>query len=503
MPSVTHERAAALVTALSLLATADALAAEVVWLDDAPSTVQEDVALQAGARRGPLSPIDLRAAATDAGAADDAAYESLASVLRASRAYETRLDGELVIMRDLDRPLDAIGIIRSTADRDAIFAALAYQGFAVDRFFDTDLADDERAAPYRVDLNGVAVVRPWADAVALAPERDVSPYEIAEAPQRIAYGRTAKMLRTELLPATLVVGEPTERTTVMVDGVPVTPDAGGAVKVVPGRHWVHLVRNDHVIARWTVRVGAAEERALAPALDDATWKAWLADARAGKVTTVPESLRPSIEALGGEVWLAEPGPKGATTLTVLKADGSVTSRTASAARARGGTSKADDDKLLGWSVAVGAEGSWLYSGDFYTQDPLTVTRDKAAVNAGALTVDVHAALEVSLARIGVGLDLTTPFGADHVALTGDGGLRPRPYVYGAVGVRWVQLTGGYVFPYHPAAGAMVTVPVFEGLEVRASGYAGFPTSLTRADGSTYDTNWLTRLGVGLAWRFGG
>ncbi|MCA9572328.1 MAG: hypothetical protein KC656_31025, partial [Myxococcales bacterium] len=108
-----------------------------------------------------------------------------------------------------------------------------------------------------------------------------------------------------------------------------------------------------------------------------------------------------------------------------------------------------------------------------------------------------------IGRVGAGVDLAVPFGAEQVAFTGDGFLRPRPYVYAVVGTKWAALTGGYLFPYHPVAGAQVTVPVWKGLEVRATGFAGFPTTLSRADGSTYATDWLGRVGVGVGWRFGG
>ena len=66
-------------------------------------------------------------------------------------------------MRDLQGPIDAISLVRGDEDRDALFAALAYQGFAVNRYFDTALADDPTAEPYRASWDGWVVERPWLD----------------------------------------------------------------------------------------------------------------------------------------------------------------------------------------------------------------------------------------------------------------------------------------------------------------------------------------------------
>src|SRR5687768_9101418 len=90
-----------LMLALSLAAPAEA--AEVVWLGETPPdpAVWRGIAVQAGARGPALSIDDLRSAATMVGPDDDIAYANLDKALKAVRAYETRLDGELLIMDEL------------------------------------------------------------------------------------------------------------------------------------------------------------------------------------------------------------------------------------------------------------------------------------------------------------------------------------------------------------------------------------------------------------------
>ena len=63
-------------------------------------------------------------------------------------------------------------------------------------------------------------------------------------------------------------------------------------------------------------------------------------------------------------------------------------------------------------------------------------------------------------------------------------------------------TGGYAFPYHPFVGAKAALPLPAGLEVRADFRAGLPVSLTRSDGSSYDTLPVYMASGAVAYRFG-
>ena len=167
-----------------------AAGAPVLWSEDTDPSTRDTVLAMEGAS-GTFDPAD--AVGADLGD-PDAVIQRLAETLAAVRAFETKLDGELVIMADLQAALDQVEVLRDAADRDAVFKALAYQGFAVDRYFADTLATDDEATSWRAELEDQAVVRPWRDAVAVHPSREATPYDISEAPQRVAFNA----LRTRL-----------------------------------------------------------------------------------------------------------------------------------------------------------------------------------------------------------------------------------------------------------------------------------------------------------------
>ncbi len=473
-------------------------AAEVVWLDAMPAP--EDaarVAAYAGATRAPYTAEDLRYAATDFGASDVAAWESLSTALRDVRAFETRLDGELVILRDLARPIEAITLLPDEAARERLFAALAYQGFAVDRYFGERLATDPRGEPARIVLpDGRAVPLPWLDAMAIDPERSPSPYEIAEAPQRAHYS-AFKAPVASLLPGLLSLdGALPEGASLVIDGRPVVLDASGQVRLPPGRHFAHLARSGHILARHAFRLEPAGSATLALALGDEAWTAWVADLRDDGRVGVPDALAPAVQALGGEVvvaWTERSGVKVAR----LTRSGTEPERLPSAR-----TESGSDGRLL-VQVGLGIGAGWFKSGDFYLQDPANVPRTVDAVNAAALQGVVDVSLQKGLFRASVIGDFGVPLGAYHVALTGDTAMRLRPDVSLGLGVKWAQVTAGFLFPYHPSVGARITVPVWKGLEVLGSGKVGIPIELARATGGeAWRGEPVITLWAGIGWRFG-
>lgn len=470
-----------------------ASAAEVVWLEPTqdPALIAW-AAVAAGASGVPLSPDQLRAAAGDFGPADAEAWTALEQTLKEVRAFETKLDGELVILRDLERPISGIGVLRDLADRDRLYGALIYQGFAAWRFYGEGLESDPEAAPWRVPLHAGAAPRPWAHAVALDPDRRPDRYELAEVPARAAFEGYAPRLVAEQLPALVVVGEVPEGVELVVDGRVTAVGPARQVRLLPGRHLAHLQRDGHILERFDLRLEAGAETTLSLSLSDADWDAWLMSVRAGELPATPAGLGAALDALGGEVLLAR--PRGATAelvrVTAAGAERVVVERPTAE---RGGTT-------VGVAVAVG--GGWMASGDFYVQDPANVERTRGAVNAGAVGGLLELHVSSGLFRAGVSLDQVVTLGADHVALTGDDALRYRPAVLAGVGVTWLQAVGGYQFPYHPVVGAHATIPVKAGVEVVGSFLAGLPTTLNRDDGSAYTTLPTYTAWAGVGYRFG-
>jgi hypothetical protein len=460
---------------LALIATAGAT--EVVWLDTPSDADRLRVAEVSAAKGPPLAPVDLLAAATRWTDADDQALRNLDTAVAQARAYETQLDGEILILRDLAGPIAAVTALRDDNGRGRLFGALTYQGFAANRLFGDDLATHAEAAPWRVEYAGRAFEKPWVDAVALEPDREATAYDIAEAPQRIAFAEVRAGL-AELLPATLTPKELPADVTIVVDGRQRPAEASGNVKVRPGRHLVHLEREGRIVARWDLRVGPGDDVPLTLPVTDGLWQAFVAGLAPG--VAVPEELKPLLTAMGGEVVLADNGDEGPeaflVTTTEVRALDLAPADTTTAANVPG-------VKLL---LSVGALGGWFSSGDFYTQDPANVPRTEASVNAAAAGVWLSGDAVMGLAAVGLGVDVLVPLGEHHVALTGDDTtMRVRPIPHLAIGVKQAQVTAGFLFPYHPAIGGRLRLPLSM-LEVRLAGWVGLPGEQTRDDLSTYD-----------------
>lgn len=444
-----------------------ALAADVLWLG-APPDDQRAAVLAAAGGEG-ITPWEVRAAATDLTATDVDALRALSAALEAVRPYETQLDGELLILRDLQRPVEAVHLLRDETDRNDLFAALAYQGFAVDRYFGDTLSTSDEAAPYRTDLGGTVVATPWLDAAALEPERRVSPYDIAEAPQRVHYGETQQLV-LEQLPATLVPSGLPAGSALVVDGRRVTPDATGSVKVPTGRHLVHVVHGEHVLARWDLRPEPGAEVPLEVELTDATWSAFVDSFATTPV--VPDALGDALDATGG-IWVARPGAKGPEVWSVTRSGAEpvdVELPKAASARAGGGI-----------GLQLGALGGWTGSQDFYYQDP-RVPATSETVNATTAGATVSVLARIGPLDVGAGIDLLVPLGEHHVANTGATSMRLRPTPHVSAGLPQAAIAVGYLFPYHPAAGLRGAVPLVGPLELRWLGWLGLPSTRERADG---------------------
>ncbi len=467
---------------------AAALAADVVWLEP-PDEVQRATVLAAAGGQE-LDLMAFRGAATRFGPADERALRDLSSALADVRSYETQLDGELLIMRDLEGPIADVGVVRDEADRSALFAALAYQGFAVDRFFGEQLSSATEAAAYRLDLNGLTVERPWADAVALEPDRQVSAYDIAEAPQRIAYAG-ARAVVNEVLPGSVRPPDDTEGQ-LFIDGREVAASASGDVKLPPGRHLAHMQRDGVILARWDLRLAPGQQEVLDVALDDAAWSAFLAGL--GEASSVPEPLQASVAALGGEVWLARSGTRAAEVWSITS-DG-VAPVAIEAPRGKATPGGAGSRPTL--EVAV--LGGWAGSPDFYYQDP-RLPAESATVNAPSVAASVGTSGHIGPVRLGAGLDAWLPLGANHAARTGDSTVRLRPVPYVLAGIGPASVAVGYALPYHPAVGLRGALPLPGPLELRWIGWFGLPGTRERDGAQPYELHVLGLAGAGLGARF--
>ena len=468
----------------SLLFAITVQATELIWMYPPTNADRDRVAIQAGATGPALNAIDVRSAATAWNDTDNTVWRDLEATLQDVRAFETKLDGERVIMRDLMLPISRITMVRDESDRNKLFAALAYQGFAVNRFFDATLADDPEAEPYRMFLEGDAIEKPWFNAVALDPKREITPYDIAEAPQRVQYKEVAALL-TSALPASLTPEGLPESATLFVDGRAAAVGPAGNLRVVAGRHLVHVSLQGAVIARWDIHADVGASVTLAVELTDEVWRGFLDSLTDGGAT--PTALLPQLEALGGEIWIAQQGEKVPVVFAV-SADGikSITIERPKAEKPGDGTGR------LHATVAVG--GGWFYSGDFLLQNPDPLLANKRTVNAISTRLHLGGEYHMGSLVMIAGVDTDLPLGELHVANTGGNDVRFRPYPYVGFGLPLLQVNLGYVLPYHPAVGVSAVLPLSGPVILRASGRYGLPGTLSYDDkaNSTYDTaTWIS------------
>lgn len=479
--------------------------ADLVWIDgEIGSEDRIAVSAAVGANLTLRSPLAFRAAATDLQEADAATWAALDVALREVRPFETRLDGELVIMEELEEVLGRLTIVPDAAARETLFGALAYQGFAVDRFFMDELANDERAEGYRVVLaDGDVAPRPWIDAMAIAPDREVTPYEIAEASQRKRYN-TLRKKASEILPGRIVVDGPLPAgARILVNGEVVDPGPTRRIRVAAGRHHVHVRVGDYVLARWAERVEPNGTLRVEVPLDDLTWQGWVDSLKDDPSTPPPGELAPSIEAWGGEVLVGWTGARGAP--RVVRVTPSTTTEVSLSRRrplGAGPGRSVGDGGGLSLQIGAGVGAGWFSSGDFYLQDPDNVPRTRASVNAGALSVVADVGLQFGRFRGSIIADVGVPLGEPHVAFTGEGSMRVRPDLSVGLGVKWAQVTAGFLFPYHPTVGARATVPVYRGIEILGSFRAGLPGTWERSDGSSWTSQPVWHGWLGLGYRFG-
>lgn len=458
-----------------------AFAAPVLWLG-APDPAQERQIFQLPGVDGRVQPIELLALPTDE---PEAALVALEQTLADVAAFETRLDGELVIMADLEAALDRVTLVPDDAARALVFRAQAYQGFAVERFFAGGLATDDEAQPWRRDVGGRVVVRPWRDAVALDPNREATEAEIREAPQRVAFNDARQHL-LGVLPCGVRAGTLPEGAVLWLDGRSVASD-GSTTRVPPGRHHLHVMLDGAVLDHRVVELGVAESITVdLPAAREAldTFLDGLAEG-----SEVPDLLQGGLERLGGRLVVGRSGAEGPQIW-------SVTARGVESVVLEPTEPAPGPAPTTGLSLVVRAAGGWLSSADFYIQAYDVAPNTRATVNSTTGELGVRVRWDRGVFRAGAGLDVLYTPGAHHRALVATTGWRARPVPHVLVGTRYAGITAGFLLPHHPVVGLRGTVPLGP-LELGLDGRLGVGGTLTRDDGTTYDAAPVYALSFGV------
>lgn len=480
---------------LTLLWIGSALAARVYWTSPPDAASQEAVARTVpDAVSAPLADLMTGGAEPD----DGNAIQRLRTELAETRPLLDAFDGELAIMARLQKATADVHTLDDAAERDLLAQALVLQGYAVHRYYQDKLGTEAGAAAYRVGDGAAARVAAWMDAAALfgAPPPDAR--QLPEAQARLAYD--AVQAETRGMPgATVVLGPMAIGAVVRVDGVRIDgAGVGDRVGVVPGRHLVDVRVGDTVLLAIDTRLRPGSDAKVSAPFGPAELQvlAALVASRSGG-WEVPASAMMPIRGAGEPVYAAVPAGDE-TALLRLDEGRAQAVRLAPKRRAPQG---GDDGGL---SVAVGAGAGWLSTGDFLLLNGADGAPETAAtVNAAAPTATFGARYRRGLLSAGAGVDAQFATGHWHTLPSGDTTLRTFVYPHAAVGLPWLELTAGPLFPWYAGVGARARAPLAGPLEVQAAGVYGIGLPQARGDDPAYEPLPYFTAWAGAALRFGG
>jgi len=392
--------------------------------------------------------------------ADDRAIQRLDSELEAVAPLIHELDGELVIMRRLDAAIRAVTVLRGEADRDLLYAALAWQGFAVHRYFQQDLAADPMAADWRVTV-GEARVRPWVEAAALAPSIVPGESHLSEAPEREAFQALHEAIVAQpeaTIRATLEPGM-----SLTVDGLPARDGAA----VVPGVHRVAVLLGDRIVHRQIVELAPGASVTVAPGIDPEALESLTTKMSEGEgLILLDPTVQSTLSSLKAPVHLAVGAP---SEVMVYRLQGAAAERLAEA------SAPAPDGSP--WSIHGGLGAGLVSDRDWYLENAADGAEDvfattNAVTPALALRIEREGAVTA-----GAGVDVVVPLGQYHKLPAGEGDVRGRFYPHLSAGTSWLQATAGYLYPSQIGLGLRPQIPLGGGFELSAQGLYGI--GLTR------------------------
>lgn len=409
-------------------------------------------------------------ASTELGEGDIAALDRLASEFEAVRPLADEFDGELAIMSRLLSATDGVTALRDGADRDLLYQALVFQGFAVARYFQGDLATDPAAAAYRAELNGVMVPKAWLDAAALDPARPVDDNLLTEEAERLAFDAARAQVQVAPTGTLRIFGAPPGAMVVVDGGEPVSAALG--VPIAPGRHWVRVEVEGATVARGSGRVASGGDWMVeVPAMSSDL------DLLAAALSDGPPALalqdrvvRTLSQADAQPLYLVVPGKRQPL---LYKVQGSSATQVVESGPGE------QDAPFFSVHAAVGV--GWMYDGDWFLSKPDRTPQTKAAVNAVLPVGTLAAELRPGPLALRVGVDLGMPVGEHTTLASGGSDLRLRAHPHLGIGVPAAQLTVGYLFPWHMGFGARAQIPVGDSFYLGAAGVYGYGLEQAQPD----------------------
>lgn len=412
---------------------------------------------------------------------DEHAMRNLGEELLGVRALMYQFDGELEIMSRLEGATSAVRVIRNEEERRLLYQALAFEGFAVQRYFQDELATDPAAEPYRVTVGGRVEIKAWVDAVALDPYREPTRLDISEEPEltrfKEARDRLLYLTRAGIRLADAPVGAK-----LILDGTPADAPVDGAIAVQPGRHLVAVLHGGAIIARADVRIAPGETWTLTvppPRLQLDT----LASTLQGRPNAVelPLELAGALSSLPAPVRIAVPGEHGPV---MYEVDGGRVVRMPEPER------HDTDPHVLPVDVRTWVGVAWLHDESWYRLNLDRGAPDAfSTTNAAAPALGIAATYPVRMGWVaGGGVDLAAPTGEWHRLPVAGDDVRLRAHPYVSVGPTALQATVGLMFPWHVGVGARFCLPLLYGTELTGGVIQGAGTFRERTDTDGYPSN---------------
>ncbi len=245
---------------------------------------------------------------------DEQRLSALAAVMKEGRARWDEFDAESGVARALAAAAEPVATLRDAADRDALRAALLWQGAGITRGYPENLFSSlQDTMSFRVNIASKSMVRPWVDALALEPKHVFSR---AEFPDGQSYARvTSLQQELGLLPRARFVIDPLPPGAVAVlDGVPLAAGATEA-ELAAGHHYAHVVIDGVIAERMEFDAAPSDTVKLALAVSPDEVSAAAAVVLQGSVE-VPPDVAAGVRSLAGRttvpprVFLAALDEKG-------------------------------------------------------------------------------------------------------------------------------------------------------------------------------------------------
>ncbi len=397
-------------------------------------------------------------------AVDAHATRQLGEELLAVRPLMHKFDGEIEIMSRLDAAADEVRVVRDLQERRLLYQTLAFEGFAVQRYFQEGLGTEPAAEAYRVLVGDQVEVKAWVDAIALDPYHEPIQTDVSEEPELSEFQATRDRLLFSA-PALVFVDAVPPGASVVLDGQMQISDPAAGYRVYPGRHRLIVLSAATVVQRDDFTIGPGELRHVTVPPSKKELDDLIAALReAPDRVTLTEPLFRAISALEDPVRVSAAGPDGLPRTYAVESDELIRIDPA-------GDDSRQVDALLRLRLGAGVVHDPAYQtgaapdtfGTRMGAGPLLGVEASWSLAWPVAHVDSMGIAGLPPSRpplvLALGVDVLAPGGEFHDVPLGDRRVRLRYEPYVAFGIPQVQLALGAVFPWYASVGLRGSLPL--------------------------------------------